>query len=853
MTSTHIIPAVYDLMDLDERYGKWNENGLIELYRPGFNTQLDKIKFRSFSANIRSELQNMKSPEFVCSICAGVHYLGTGEIAQGLENDYKNYPGPQSLTITNKSGQHVFSPSNEYNQNGCKYIIESFKIPLNTSFDYSIERLMNYANGKIKSILGINEMDETRFATGESIMRTHVVILLYDSFIDYIYAPKILFENNLIYINYLYNDGYSDRTASYSSEYTDSTPASGEFNDFPLNNYGLYLMSPSYVNSVNYIGLQLSTTSAQYLWDLSETYTFQVPNLTSTQNSFFTVSGCIPITFDCKIHDDSTYFLISYITDNNTSETPGPETYKNRHQIQNGRTYYCQYYYKLAENRVILNLQTGHSFTGCWLISHALYKTGENGWGLCLLFVEDDWQTFYIYNESFGEIPPLMITPTSDNVTTYRSNYYKFPLFSIDWTADNLITILPQMYNLAPQNNCFFVLPFSEGRNFVIFYPHETKIYDYNSGPTYATFWPFGNYFVCTQKNESATLIKAGGLVQFLLTIAPASYTEWEAPPDFYDLTEIFRYPIGYTDVTEICRTTGVEPPFLCPLFDMTASSKTYNSYTIQTLEIGELKWLSDTIGTNSPKWWSVSDTHLNTCIFNVCNSSISLASANLTTPEINEKPATETEADDDKYYWWNDTHRTDAAAYPYTFATDSTNWREMFEYDGEKFSLIELPFTGSNYERFLLVFYVDFYTDPLVMEFDYNIQQPPIFWDNSDDIDTDKQIAEHLPNVYPVQKSLADFVKINDQTLFSRINTYLALQDTDLTLKLVSPLAHTQNNIVFYLNESSLIEFKEYETGPSEMKVDCLIVDAVGDILTPADAVKIYSNITISLDWQFY
>lgn len=850
----HIIPAVYDLMDLDERYGKWNENGFIELYRPGFNTQLDKIKFRSFSANIRSELQNMKSPEFVCSICAGVHYLGTGETAQGLENDYRNYPEPQALTITNKSGRHVFFPADEYNHKGCKYIIESFKIPLNMSFDYSINRLMNYANGKIKSILGINEMDETRFATGECIMREHIDTKLKSILLNYIYAPKIFRAVSSFYSYNIYNDGSSNRSYIFSGTYTDSTPTVASTYDSPFM-CGLFLRNIMFLNGSFYAGLTFTNSSGQYLWDLDSTYTFYIPNqsATSYNSSFFTVSGCIPITLDCKIHEDETYFLISYITDNNTSETPSPEIYKNRHQIQDGRTYYCQYYYRLTENRIILNLQTGHSFTGCWLISHALYKTNENGWGLCLLFVEDNWQTFYIYNETFGQVPPLMITPTSEHITVYNSLFYKFPLFSIDWTDDNINTILPQMHNLAPQNNCFFVLPYSEGRNFVIFYPHETKIYDYNSGPTYTTFWPFGNYFVCTQKNESATLIKGGGLVQFLLTSAPASYVEWEAPADYYDLTEIFRYPVSYTDVTEICRTTGAEPPFLFPLFDMSEGVKTYGNYSITTYEIGELKWLSDTIGTSAPKWWSISDEHLNTCIYNVCNSSISITSANLTTPEINEKPATETEAEDEKYYWWNDTHRTDATAYPYTFATDSTQWREMFEYDGEKFSLIELPFTGSNYERFLLCFYVDFYTDPLVMEFDYHLQQPPIFWDNSDDIDTDKQLSEHLPNVYPVQKNLADFVKINDQTLFSRINTYLALQDTDLTLKLVSSLAHTQNNIVFYLNESSLIEFKEYETGPSEMKVDCIIVDAAGDILTPADAAKIYSNITISLDWQFY
>lgn len=848
--TNHIIPCVYDLMDLDERYGRWNSNGTIELYRPGFNTQLDKIKFRSFSANIRSELQNMQSPEFVCNICAGIHYIGTGETAAGTEVDYKNYPATQALTIVNKSGKHTYYPSTEYNRNdGCKYIIDSFKIPLISSFDYSIEKLMNYANGKIKSLLGVNDFDATRFATGECYARKNVVMFSYFSehgWPDYRF--RIWFDGSLLWFNTIRNDRY----ISDEEPYTDSTPTSFSLSDGP-NNYALCLYIPYEYEGTKYRGLAFYTRdSSNYLWTNSQTYFFEVPNSTTRTQSPFSVSGCIPITADCKIHPKGeAYYLLSYIADN-SGEDPSPEVYRNHHKITEGRTYYLQYYYRLSENRIILNLHTGYPLTNYWLICHSFYRI-SSGYGLSMLFVADDWKTFYLYTEEFGEIPPLMITPSSDTITTHTCSFYTFPLFSTEWTEDNWQDMLVQCFMISPINDVFYFMPYNDGRNFAVYYVSNPVFYDYNIAEDIRnSFSTFGNYVTYEENNNNTTVtIAAGACSQFFYTFAPTDYAEWDAPEGYYDISLLFINP--GTNITELCRSTGEYPPFILPLFDMNGTEKTEGTYLLTVMEIGELKWISSAVGSTNPKWWSVDSEHLNTCIYNACNSYISLTSANLTAPTILDPPETEGGVESEKYYWWYETHKTLAENCPYTYAPDSTLWKELFMYDGESFNLLEVPFKNSNNQRFLLSFYIDFYTNPLVMEFDYHAQQPAIFWNAGDDIDTDRQETEHLPNVYPVAKSLADYVRINDPSLFSRINTYLALQDTDLTLKLISPLAHTQNNIVFYLNESSLIEFKEYETGPSEMKVDCIIIDAAGEVLTPEDAAKIYSNITISLDWQFY
>ena len=73
------------------------------------------------------------------------------------------------------------------------------------------------------------------------------------------------------------------------------------------------------------------------------------------------------------------------------------------------------------------------------------------------------------------------------------------------------------------------------------------------------------------------------------------------------------------------------------------------------------------------------------------------------------------------------------------------------------------------------------------------------------------------------------------------------------MTLKLICDAYPTLNNIVFYLNETSMIDFKESTTSPTEPNIKCRIIDAAGDVLTPEAASTIYSNITICVDWQFY
>ena len=49
------VSCLYDLLDLQQS-GSWSSDGTIVLQRPPASSKLDKIKFRSFSANIKNSL-----------------------------------------------------------------------------------------------------------------------------------------------------------------------------------------------------------------------------------------------------------------------------------------------------------------------------------------------------------------------------------------------------------------------------------------------------------------------------------------------------------------------------------------------------------------------------------------------------------------------------------------------------------------------------------------------------------------------------------------------------------------------------------------------------------------------------
>ena len=68
------VSCLYDLLNLGTA-GTWDSEGNIVLQRPPASSKLDKIKFRSFSANVKNSLQGIQIPQINCRLNANLQFL----------------------------------------------------------------------------------------------------------------------------------------------------------------------------------------------------------------------------------------------------------------------------------------------------------------------------------------------------------------------------------------------------------------------------------------------------------------------------------------------------------------------------------------------------------------------------------------------------------------------------------------------------------------------------------------------------------------------------------------------------------------------------------------------------------
>ena len=197
---------------------------------------------------------------------------------------------------------------------------------------------------------------------------------------------------------------------------------------------------------------------------------------------------------------------------------------------------------------------------------------------------------------------------------------------------------------------------------------------------------------------------------------------------------------------------------------------------------------------------------------------------------------------------WLNDQHITPQRQFCYSSSMNTESlYENLFKMVDNVISLpsIQLKSTTTD-ECVNLTFYPKFITEPSIVTFDPNYVQTSIL---SNDYTYSSTIA---PSMTFVQRSMENFYYISDQDLYAKIETYLQLNQTDQTLKLVSSALPTLNNIVFYLDEVAQVDFKDALVPSATSCIELTIVDSEGNVMTPALATGIYSNITICLDWEF-
>lgn len=149
------------------------------------------------------------------------------------------------------------------------------------------------------------------------------------------------------------------------------------------------------------------------------------------------------------------------------------------------------------------------------------------------------------------------------------------------------------------------------------------------------------------------------------------------------------------------------------------------------------------------------------------------------------------------------------------------------------------------------IIFTLEFWTEPEVIDFDPDYVQGSLYAENY--FNSKYQMHDKVGSLTTQSFSYENYIYIQDKQFYDTLSTFLLLNNTDMTLKLICDSYPTLNNIVFYLNETSMIDFKEATTSPTEPNIKCKIIDADGNILTPETARTIYSNITVCVDWQFF
>lgn len=893
------ISCLYKLLDLNET-GVWDSDGTFYLNRPFSTSTLSKLKYRSFSTNIKSSLQNVQTPTLNCSLCANVEILNTTSTAPenittdelkdkpkllttgNINNDY-------SLNILNQTG--LKSYNNLYGTNTIK--ISDFNIPLNNTIQESITSGLNLAKIELLKTLGlsINEsedqgnFDYMSFQYGDyryklNEMNTLPILnpIAYIIKINTANDLNILIKDLRHLIMYNYNQASHTLTKKAELNY---------------NNYGTaaYFINAPYVLSINN-------------WCVIDP---------EKQDSYYHLPDTI------GHFDDSTYEFVKdfdltkeveYMTFVNKADfglvlscTAGSQSdnfRSNNHFVVcmaaddcvNKPSYMCASLQRILYNRDEFKMFGINEYEPQGAIDPALqikdytdnfYKmieicqnagcpstayfvkfdiaNGVNGSAARLVFYFMDIgvneKTFYVY--------AITGSNNLDNTLLVKDPVLKFKDIRTFTDNTNLLVSDPKIWN------AFIDTYYGAEGALAINFGNINGLYAIGDS---TAFWCPYDQYLGTNTDNSPTIYNGysfigngGGGLRFH-TLSRAIQND---NGDNQIIARHYGYPtigvynisswntIKYTDIQNVLNNyqQSINNPiakacgfcFLVSSFSGSVSADCYFSIA----------------NDNTASYWFPGEvsTPSSGIRYTLANSMLSVNTWNGTftayLPQIDEYGTTTA------YNWINQKHITPETAenYQYIYYNCNTDKasaynefiNSIFKWDTTAntitFPVVPLYKTDTNTTYANLIFYITFTTSPNVIQFDPNIKQG-IRSSCATYYSVYNQLINKNPSLYIQTYKFNDYFIILDEDYYNRINVYLGLITTDLTLNFISPEFPTINNCVFQLNESSLVDFKESKPIPSLARVSGRLIDAGGSVLLKEDAQKLYSNITICIDWEF-
>lgn len=898
------VSVLYDALDLGLA-GSWDNDGLLTLQRPPASAKLKKIKFRSFSANIKNNIQNITSPNLNCDLCCNIEILNetttapeditTDELSSLPKKLLTTISDPQKneLWLLNQTGLKVFN--NQYS-NTLK--LASYNIPLNNTIEESIDKGLTRAKVELMKLLG----------------------LIIDKDSD---------NDNYEYTNF-YNGRVPERFYKSTDSFINSSQIVGVNEQTNITNYKSFVMFTPTPDG--YVLSDVKNNSYPYTTEITGSLNGYIPItcIYETYNIGRLVEDC----FFSVVESEEKQFPSYVYTLTTTGASP---TIKEYYQIANPD----------------YNLWTLMQANGRTVISYAFVDDSAIGDSLKMRHCALLYGTASSIN---NEIDYRLI----GNIKEDSSNKYKFLCWckgetSVDvWVEDDTEAfkkIIQYLYDIKPELELgdYYIVGFGylffNGKNYnwITVYSFDDITQQHKLSTWVLTgdsVSEYGKIINGTLSQVDYQEFTIAGNTDFINNLSLNEFIERFTPYQINHYAKCFNIgdsldnshfvtvdvvgaKVGYLDITEtVGNTEALITPTLYNIFNgssfatsasITVTTQVFNGTTYDNeIWVGgtssgshlaivlsidkELskQYLSKYESTGNPLnnqmhlafignqmfSWNVAapgekvamyvglrynDIPIpGTTMYNLSNSLLCVFNWNKQgtlspyLPTIEEGSGV--------YNWTNSDHIqpngiADGPQYIYYSAETTDNFIEnIFKWDQTTNTITfpNIPLVGrgdSSGSKFVygnLFFYITFSTSPEVISFDPNIKQGRLK-DCSTYYSVYKQIINKTPSLYLQQYNFDDYFYINDRTYYDVLNTFLLLRNTDMTLKLICDSYPTLNNIVFYLNETSMIDFKEAESSPQEPNIKCRIVDAAGAILTPSAAAKIYSNITICVDWEFY
>lgn len=789
MSSSNTVSCLYDLLDIKSA-GEWREDGKIILNRPSANTELQKIKFRSFSANIRSDIANLSSPSMKVQLCCNIEFIGTPD--QQVINRPVLENTPISLVIQNQTGQLVFSGGTS------NIILEEFNVPLLYSFEESFKNMLNQLKNELGKILGLVSKSSSLYP--------------YLSFrnLDFDPSQNVMFPPFKGYgntENIWWTPVSASNALNFQTTYTDSTGKLSmmqheqdkrmQYFRWMSRNlaYGVAYGDFDYKGGVLHQP-EVPFSVIEYVVGSSpNTYTYALP----------------PITEACYVYAIDSYIYSIFQGGLMWTAYAFASVYEPEYNLEirkaNPSISVSRYMYGGHGDNTL-----GDASAMITKIFKEMNRIDPN----CVLFTipANPYYMFPILftrrgNIDYVSVQKIHIPLTPGNVwdkditnaaanvnfvdnfkpvggqlvwmdpTNWKTNYDD-RMQEIFNASISMVgpTILPDVIQNGKQSSC------------VLFYDSNTT-----------------DFSIYTDFNYDYTFIQ---YVNTDLVVIKRNYDGKTLKNSFGSPTDVFNTPDSdYEDVTEAFANHPELPP-----------TNIFNKFC----SYGATYYSMD------PSDW--------TGFYTFSNSNVSVyANKETFVPQI---PST--------INWQNNQHITPQRQFCYSSSMDTESlYENLFKVVDNVISLPTIQLKSTTTDQCVnITFYPKFITEPSIVTFDPNYTQASI-------LSSDYQYSStNPPSMSFVQRDMKNFYYISDQDLYAKIETYLQLNQTDQTLKLVSSALPTLNNIVFYLDEVAQVDFKDALVPSATSCIELTIVDSEGNVMTPSLATGIYSNITICLDWEF-